>query len=118
MTIKIGLANGGRVYYQNGDKTMDDITKALNDNQGIDVNGTTLYPNDIAFLADVDSEDVIDDTLKTIQTKSHELAFNRGKSTKNSYIVPVYVAVELDEKTGTVKDIRLDGVKDYLLKHI
>lgn len=118
MTIKIGLVNGGTIYYQNGNETLNDLTEALSNGKGISVNGKTLNPNDIVYLSDVKSEDAIDSTLKAIQTNSHELAHNRGKSKKSSYIVPVYVSVEFDEETGALKDIRLDGVKEYLLKHI
>lgn len=118
MAIKIGLANGGTIFYQKDNRTLDDLTKALNDSKGIEVNGRILYPNDIAYLSDVRSLDAIEHTLKEIQTNSHELAHNRGKSKKGSYIVPVYVSVEVDDETGVVKDIRLDGVKEYLMKHL
>lgn len=119
MTIKIGLVSGETIFYS-GDDAYKEFTKKLNnsESEGVVVQGRELKVEDISYFTEVTTENRISVTLATIEKKSHMLSFDRGKTTKGSYIVPVYVSVEFDEETGEVKDIRLDGMKEYLMKHI
>lgn len=119
VAIKIGLVNGETIFCS-GDDAYKEFTKKLNnsESEGVVVQGRELKVEDISYFTEVTTENRISVTLATIEKKSHMLSFDRGKTTKGSYIVPVYVSVEFDEETGEVKDIRLDGMKEYLMKHI
>lgn len=121
MAIKIGLSNGETIIYST-EETVDDILKKFNDaedeDRGIDILGREIRVHDILYFKNTTKKDNIEEALAAIQKKSHELSFNRGRSTKGSYMVPVYVSVEFDEENGVVKDIRLDGMKEHLMKNI